>query len=239
MGGTGKLKNETTGVKTCTVKRHNTCTKLAMIKRYIVIPVLLLVTACNQQPGAYAGDTNKDTTVADSNKAVVLTTHDTSAQIIAGKRIGHISIGEPMEDLIAALGKPDSSDAGMGALQFTWYATDHKQGYRTDVYGHANFNGKDDNIRPVILISVNSPLFKTSEGFGAGTNYGTIKGQHTLTHVASYPATATNIFDDVAGGIAFEVDKNDKCVAVLVHAPGDSVASRISLKPGPEAVSRR
>lgn len=200
---------------------------------------MLFVTACSQQPGDSADKTKKDTVVANTTKSAILPVPDTTAQIVAGKRIGHISIGEPMENLITALGKPDSSDAGMGAQQFTWFSDNDTHGYRTDVYGHANFNGKDDNVRPVKLISVSSPMFKTSKGIGVNADYNTIKNNYTIKHVATYAAAATKIFDDVARGIGFEMDKNDKCVAVLVHAPGDSVAARISLKQGLEAVRQQ
>jgi len=214
-----------------------------MNKKYLVIPVMLFAAACSQKPGNFADKTTTDTANvkagtngADSDKTI---TPDTAAQIIPGKRIGHISIGEPMENLTTALGKPDSSDAGMGAEQLTWFSVGHRSGYRTDVYGHANFNGKDDNIRPVKLISVSSPMFKTNEGFGVNGDYNTIKRRYALQHVATYTNTNTKLYDDIASGIALEIDKNDKCVAVLVHAPGDSVASRIALKPGLEPVSKK
>jgi len=217
---------------------------MIMTKKHIIIPFILLLTACSQQPGNSANKISKDSlndtagtaTPGNSNKATMT---DTIAQILPGKRIGHISIGEPMENLVTVLGKPDSSDAGMGAEQLTWFSVEHKPGYRTDVYGHANFNGKDDNVRPVKLISVSSPLFKTSKGLGVDADYNTIKRHYTLQHVATNTNTATKIYDDIEAGIAFEIDKGDKCVAVLVHAPGDSVASRIALKQGIEPVSKK
>jgi len=194
------------------------------MRKYLFLPAILpLLFACN------SSSTHK--TLADSlHVADTTLKHLVPARmIIPGKRIGTITLNSNADSLTTTLGKPDFSDAAMGAAFMTWYADHKKSSYQTSVYAHHNMGNKDEAISHVEIIRVTSPWYKTADYAGAGSM---LKDVKKLYRLKKHPSTGSKklwMYDDYNAGIAFEVDSTQRCVAVLVHTKGDSTLTYINL----------
>jgi hypothetical protein len=192
--------------------------------RYIFIPVVsILMFGCNSL------SSNK--TLADS-----LHTADTTLKaivpdkmIVPGKSIGEIYINENADSLIKKLGKPDSSDTAMGASFMMWYDKHGKKLHQISIYAHRNMGDKDEAISNIKEICVTAPRFKTADYAGAGSALkDVIKLYKLKKHIASGDKKLW-LYDNYETGIGFEVDSTGKCLAVYVHAPGDSSATYLNI----------
>jgi len=192
--------------------------------------------SCNQKPRKGVLRSSNGAVVQNSirvsgrdsvtSHAAVSKANDT---IVPGKSIGHISLGEKTNEVILAIGQPDSSDAAMGKQMLSWYSKQAKKDKDTAVnsikiFAVTNFGGKDEASR-VKQVRITSPFFKTEEGIGCGSTLTFIKTQYRDIRKASASYTDRSgspvmIYDDIKEGIAFEIGSNTKCVGVTVHQPG-------------------
>lgn len=193
------------------------------LKKSVVICVFYgLFAACNQ-PQTKSTQTKK---VADTVFSTIISAEEKqvsdAALIIPGKSIGKISLKENAEEVYKILGKPDSGDAAMGKSLSTWYANHNPKGYQTQIFCSRNMGSPDENTSRVKQIRVTSPFFKTKEGIGAGSTLAQIQTKFKVVKTASYPDKKPpyQIYDDKKS-IAFEIDNNQKCMAVIVYLPGD------------------
>jgi len=203
------------------------------MKQILSILLAFSICACNQKSKKsdikLASAEIKDSTRVSgkdsvTSHAAVSKANDT---IMPGKSIGHISLDEKTEDVIQALGQPDSSDAAMGKQMLSWYSKPTKKDTAVNsikIFAAANFGGKDEAAR-VRQVRITSPFFKTAEGIGCGSTIAFIKTQYKdiKKASASYTDRSGNpvmIYDDIKEGIAFEIGSNTKCVGVTVHPRG-------------------
>ena len=209
------------------------------MKKGFTIPIIALsLFSCTQQTKT-STEKFTDTAVHDSvSKAGDTTKKNISGAtmpaaandtIVPGKSIGHILLNERMDDVIRALGQPDSTDAAMGKSMSKWFSKPSKKGADTAihsiiVFATTNFGGKDEASR-VKHIRITSPFFKTAEGVGCGSTIAFIKMQYPTIKKAgaSYTDRSGNtvlIYDDTNEGIAYEIDASTRCVGITVHARG-------------------
>ena len=197
--------------------------------KYIFLPAVIIA----MLPGCRSPETHQS--LADS-----LHSADSIAKIVPagqlivpGKRVGHININASADSLITELRKPRFSDAAMGAQLLIWNAWYKKVKYETATYSHRNMGMADDAVSYIKIIRTSSPRFKTAEHAGAGSD---LKEVMKLYKLKRYPLPGTGpkgtwLYDDSISGIAFEADTSGKCVAVLVHAKGDSLAIHTNMHP--------
>ena len=155
----------------------------------------------------------------------------TSAQLIKpGKSIGQTALNMKAEEVNKRLGKGDKSDAAMGKAWSIWYSkptardTIRKE---TTIYFVTNMGGPDEASR-VKQIRVTSAYFKTADNLGVGSQLKFIQRAFPhLEKVTSYASDLTKqpitILDDITTGIAFEINPDNTCVAVVVHEPQQPV----------------
>ena len=193
--------------------------------KYLFMPAIIcMLFACNQP---YV---NK--TLADSLHTTDTSLKTISAErmIIGGKSIGAIYIDENADSVIAKLGKPVYSDAAMGASLMTWIAKHGKATYQTTIYTHKNMGGSDEMINHIKEIKVTSPFFKTADYAGAGSELKDVRKLYKFKVRALSGRKKLSLYDDCGAGIGFEVDSTGRCIAVLVHAKGDSTATYLSMQ---------
>lgn len=182
----------------------------------------LLLAACNQSPSK-STQTKK---IADTVFNTIISTEEKQVSaaklIVPGKSIGHIILRENADSVYKTLGKPDSGDAAMGKSLSTWYANHDPKGYQTQIFCSRNMGNPDETTSRVKQIRVTSPYFKTTEGIGVGSTLKEIdavfKVKKTISYDKKKPPYA--IYDNEKG-IAFEIENNQKCTAVIVYLPGD------------------
>lgn len=218
------------------------------IPKYLILPMLALaVVGCQQNKAPKSTDTvakNTDTTVSDNTKVADTTTVDLPGDkpvplaylIVPGISIGQTTINESGENVHKRLGTPDGGDAAMGKSISIWYANHDTTGYVTQMY-FSRGQG-DDEIKRVKQIRVTSPAFKISNKVYTGTPFKSVWASYKLKKVATFTDKGGNrsLYDDVKGGIAFDVDDKDIITGITVHEPGREAASTYlpffsSLKP--------
>ena len=192
--------------------------------KYLFIPaVSILLFGCESM------STHKS--LADSIHAVdtPLKTIAHAKMIVPGKRIGDIYINENADSVVAKLGKPDSSDAAMGASFMAWFDKSGKTVHKTSIYAHRNMGAQDEKVNYIKEIRETSPSFKTADYGGAGSE---IKDVIKLYKLKKHPATGNKklwLYDNYHEGIGFEVDSTGKCLAVYIHAPNNSSATYLNI----------
>lgn len=196
-----------------------------MYKKYFIVPILVLIAGCYHKPKTYL---HVDTTQVQKDTLI-----GASQLIVPGKSIGDTYIGESLDSVITRLGKPDQSDAAMGSSLSTWFAKHDSTAAQTDIFSHHNYGAKDESVSRVKLVRVTSPWFKTSEYIHNGMPLDSITIHYHLKHVADYSSAkdTLKIYDDVAQGIAFEINNQHKCAGILIHAAKDSTGTYISMHP--------
>lgn len=169
-----------------------------------------------------------DSIAADSLKKVFQTAANDT--ILPGVSIGCIKLGQTTDDVIKALGRPDSSDAAMGKSLMQWFSKPTGKGLDTTVNSISGFSssnmGSKDERRKISHIRITSPYYKTPEHIGYGSTLTFIKMQYPTLKKASASFSdkttgkTVQIYDEVKQGIAFEINEATKCVGITVHMPG-------------------
>ena len=153
--------------------------------------------------------------------------------IVPGKSIGNISVEENAEEVIQALGQPDSAKDQTGSAVLSWYR--NLPGNAAD----SNINSikvltkaisaKQEGTNRVKQIRITSSFFKTLGQAGIGSTIVFIKMQFpslkkaTGSYINNNGSTVT-VYDAVKEGIAFEIGSLTKCIAIIVHKPGEKAA---------------
>jgi hypothetical protein len=145
--------------------------------------------------------------------------------IVPGKTMGKIDIGMDQDLTLKALGKPDSSDAAMGTVVYTWLGK--TKPYRSELNVITSYADSDMKKRWVKMIRTTSPYFLTKAGDGVQKNLAELKKNYPLlkllkTYNSSNHAASVDIYADEGAGILFECLSNDQklCVGVQVFQPG-------------------
>ena len=192
--------------------------------KYLIIPAIaVLIFGCESM------STHKS--LADSIHAVDthLKTIVSVKMIVPGKRIGDIYINENADSVVAKLGKPDWSDAAMGASFMVWFNKKGRNIHKTSIYAHRNMGAADEKVNYIKEIRETSPSFKTADYGGAGSE---IKDVMRLYRLEKHPAPGNKklwLYDNYHEGIGFEVDSTGKCLAVYIHAPDDSSTAHLDI----------
>ena len=216
--------------------------------------VLLLISstvlfACNnkkQQPTASATATSTIVTDNIDSVADALPIADSFVQssakqlIIPAKSIGQITIDDKMEEVVKLLGIPDDGDAAMGKSISIWYSKNPPKKYSTTIYSTSNFGDKDES-RKVQNIRVTSPFFMTANYIRCGSDLSLIQQEYpelktpTSHYKDSTTQTTINVYENIKDGVAFEINKANKCVGISVYKRGKRITQTyLPLFPGVE-----
>ncbi len=209
---------------------------------YIFLSTLLFACSNNkQQPTIQTITTvkNNNDTVVDTLPIIDSVNITSAKQLIEpGKGIGQITIDEKMEEVAHLLGIPDAGDAAMGKSISIWYSKNPPKKYSSTIYSTSNFGDKDES-RKVQNIRVTSPYFITANNISCGSDlsfilqkYPELKKPKTY-YKDTITQTKINIYENIKGGIAFEVNKSNKCVGISVYKPGKRITQTyLPLFPG-------
>ncbi len=144
--------------------------------------------------------------------------------IVPGVRVGQIALGLEPAVLERRLGPPTYSDAAMGKVWNIWRSKSASVG-EGDTLSVYSSRGTDDHVR-VRLIRVTSPFFHTAGGLSMRSPWSLIRRRspHLRRLDLGNSRVKGAIYDDVAGGIAFEIQgpgsKRARCVSITVHERG-------------------
>jgi hypothetical protein len=197
--------------------------------KYLLIPaVIVSLFSCNHIP--FVSSAHKSLAdslhAADTNLRVI----GTERLIVPGKRIGNIYINGNADSLVTLLGKPDFTDAAMGAQLMKWDVIYNKKKYKTNVYSHRGMGGADRTVSQIREIRTTSPWYKTADYAGAGSELKDIKKLYKLKIHPLTAGSKTSLYDARSQGIAFEIDSTGRCSAILIHAPNDSTSTYLDIR---------
>lgn len=191
------------------------------MKNYIALSIAICLAACTDK---------KVTSVKSENEAAsdTITTlitpkkTDIKLLIVPGTSIGLTVLGANTESL-AVLGQPDLSDAAMGKAWMSWYSKKmDAKGSRSELMIATGYRDSEMKEKVIMEIRINSADFKTQMGNGTGQSLEMIQKEFPnlkagLKYTNKDLKSEVQIYDAVADGIAFEADRNGKCIAVVVH----------------------
>ncbi|WP_311950583.1 hypothetical protein [Mucilaginibacter terrae] len=182
----------------------------------LLILAAICLAACNQPDKKT--ETSKqtiDTTDATTTRTASI---PTDKLIIPGKSIGQTALNDNGADVTRRLGRPDAGDAAMGKSLSIWYANHNSKGYQTMIYASRQM-GTDDETSRVKQIRITSPWFITKDNVRVGSTLEQIEDLYRPQKTAWFKKDSKK-FDIYQGeGIAFEIDNQQKCTAIMVFTP--------------------
>ncbi len=156
--------------------------------------------------------------------AVVLLTLSAGAvaadtQIVAGKRVGAVSLGMTVAQVETQVGKAQTGRAPSSEHTLAIFPLPGKGEL------HVEFSGGK-----AIRIGTNAREYATSDGIALGASQGVVRAKHPHVTETEYDVRrrggmTAQCYDDVANGIGFEFDRSAAkadfaLVAIYVHAAG-------------------
>jgi hypothetical protein len=206
-----------------------------MMKTLLIGLLSLIILGACQHP-TRTSDANQtassDTAVTATQTDVVSTSVPDDKLIIAGKQIGHITLGLPADSLQPLLGRPDRSDAAMGKAWLSWYEKrrdEHNNRIALDIF--TSYADSTMEKRTVQQVRTTSTEYATARGIKVYNDLAAIQLQYPNMHFEGRYKELNNdrvfsLYDDRKSGIAFEiVEANGQqiCIGILVHFPGKKV----------------
>jgi hypothetical protein len=197
------------------------------MKKHLIILSLPVWFACNQPQATVHSALVDSLHMADTVVKPITKAH----VIIPGKSVGQMAINGNADSLATSLGKPDSSDAAMGAAMMLWRNKYKKGVYKTIVYAHRNMGAADENVSHIKAIYVSAPFFKTADYSGAGSDLRDVRKLFKLTMhpIPGYTTKQLAFYNDYGAGISFAADSTGRCHGVLVYARGDSSVTYVNM----------
>ena len=151
----------------------------------------------------------------------------TPAQLVVpGRSLGNLRLGADAATL-ATLGPAAYGDAAMQKAWATWFGAGHPPA-QLDVY--TTMIPGQDTHKSIQVIRATSSFFGLANGLRNGSTLHQIEecyGRLPLASSYQLPAGPRYLYDDVARGIAFELDgqtSTSRCRALVVHRPGQPAA---------------
>ncbi len=150
------------------------------------------------------------------------------AQVVPGKSVGKIRIGDSEESVMSLVGVPKLGDAAMckSWSRWEWGNPQHV----LEVF--ASCDAKQDMKKTVQQIRFSGIPFETASGVSPKSTFAAIQQNFKGLKVAAFFKDKTTgqqriILDQEQQGIAFVVDAKDtkpmpqgKCHMIIIHAPG-------------------
>jgi hypothetical protein len=197
---------------------------------YIVLATSLSIGCSSEQDSQDHDSVTVASVPVDADTLNRLDTLNKETLLIPGVSAGNIKLAEDAEPLYKILGKPDSGDAAMQKAVAIWYKNHDPKSYSTAIYTVRDTG--DNPPARIRQIRITAPEFKTQSGIGVHSRLSDIQGTFTLKQLTGIPgdSDAFQLFDSPAG-IAFELNKELQCTAVLIHPANEELkASYLPLR---------
>ena len=145
-------------------------------------------------------------------------------QIVPGRSVGQIRLGQTSDSVQQKLGEPDKADGATGHFWNTWFSKSAKGGPTNQLDVYSVRTAKDVQAH-VYQIRVTSPWFSTSNGVSPRSSSASIRRQfphiRARGHYEKSKVGRVDVYDDEAQGIAFEIARRARqCVGIIVHRSG-------------------
>ncbi len=139
--------------------------------------------------------------------------------LVPGISAGQTQLNENADNLFQRFGAADGGDAAMQKAVAVWYAQHDSTSYSTAVYTARNTDSP--TIAKVLQIRVTSPVFKTTNGIHTTSSLPDIQNEFQVEKTETYQdaGNSYSVYDSKKG-IAFEINSDDKCVAIIIHKAG-------------------
>ena len=153
--------------------------------------------------------------------------------IVPGKQVGALYLGQDMKEVFARLGNANDGDAAMGSALAMWN--------KDSISVFSSYRDSNMVVKAAKQIAVGSAGYSTANHIHTGIKLSQLIDLHpglklSAVYVNEKSKDTLKIFDDVAAGIAFDVEQG-RCSRIIVHAKDKSVqGTYLSMYPGWNAV---
>ena len=147
------------------------------------------------------------------------TTTNADWLLIPGVSAGQTRLNENADSVYQRLGTPDGGDAAMMKAIAIWYA--HHDTTDNSVAIYTSKNTDTPVVARILQIRVTSPAFKTEEGIHTSSSLQDIKNHFDVMRTQQYQYAGVHyaVYDS-RQGIAFEMNPDSVCTAIVIHKAG-------------------
>lgn len=155
--------------------------------------------------------------------------------IIPGRQVGALYLGQDMKAVFASLGNANDGDAAMGSALAIWK--------KDSISVFSSYRDSNMVVKAVKQIAVGSPAYSTADHIHTGIKLSQLIDRRpglklSAVYVNEKSRDTLKIFDDVAAGISFDIEKG-LCSRIIVHPKAKSVqATYLSMYPGWKVVGQ-
>jgi hypothetical protein len=197
---------------------------------WMLFVICAVMTKCSSDPKSPAtqvdslttitSDTTTKTKIVDIDSIKVsMISVSKNWLLIPGVSAGKTLLNKDSKQAFDLLGKADGGDAAMGKSVSIWYSNHDSTANSIAIY-----TVRDTGEAPAALIQqirVTSSSFKTRQGVHCGSTLTALKKEYEVKETETYTDNGTNyrVFSSDKG-IAFEIDPEDKCVAIIIFNAG-------------------
>lgn len=187
--------------------------------------LLSLAVACNTAPKKNIDEAVIENTVMTEEVKEV----PNHKLIVPGKQVGALFLGQDMKDVFTLLGNADDGDAAMGSALAIWK--------KDSISIFSSYRDSNMVVKAAKQIATASSTYLTADHIHTGmTQTQLIDAWPAVRLSGVFVHEKTNdtlkVFDDMAGGIAFDIEQ-DLVSRIIVHEKGRSVeATYLSMYPG-------
>ncbi|GEM_PF-1119992 len=203
------------------------CSKQLTLLLFVISSCLFSSCTQNQTPTSGA---SAEQTTQSSNELVAVGSGSrpqgapivvpSDSLIVPGVSLGAIKLDADAAPVMKQLGKPDAADAAMGKAVATWFEQHDSTSHALSI-----FTAKDMGDSPTAIIKqirVTAPTYKTEKGVGVSSTLDDIQQAFNVKAGKGYRINQENVAVYVdTSGIAFEMDKNGRCIGIVVYSKGD------------------
>ncbi|MGK6350744.1 hypothetical protein [Parapedobacter sp. DT-150] len=154
-----------------------------------------------------------------------------SLVLIPGEAAGFISLGDADSVVLEAFGKPDFSDAAMGKAVLMWHTPADTTEYPLSVFTSRDMG--NDETAHIKQIRITSPHFQTSQSIHVGSTLREISDTYSQSlHIVEMYKDGGEAYSvyDTDKGIAFEIDADNQCVAIVIHEKDATIPTYLPLR---------
>jgi hypothetical protein len=207
--------------------------EIRMTVKQMLLPIVMLViftsVSCNNpstentnNPSARTDSTSitvKDTVINKPDTNSNSTSVSADWLLIPGVSAGQTRLNEDADSVYQRLGTPDGNDAAMMKAVAIWYAHHDTTGNSIAIYTSTNTD--TPIVARIKQIRVTSPVFKTADGIHTTSSLQEIKNHFPVQQTETYKdAGAGYAVYDSKQGIAFEINPDSVCAAIVIHKAG-------------------
>lgn len=171
----------------------------------------------------------KPGTITDTTTYTISKATNPFKLIEPGKGIGRIMLNSNAENFVNVMGTPDKQSNTGSLTAMTWFDGHDSTSYALTIYTGETTLKTRETVNRIKQLRITSPNYITMDSLCVGSSLTDIQRIYKMQPGIS--KGNNHVYDVSASGIAFELNDQKICTAIIVHLPKSMPAVYADVKP--------